>query len=524
MQILPTNEFLAKKLRLVNGNPFSETQAEEEDQLSKYFVDLSAFYKILDIDTGKRKSSILSASRGCGKSANRRNVERWLQHGPKQEHKIRWPWDSPVLVATYTDFSRLKTLVNGDFSKTRPEDHVKAILWVCVSCLLHYLDENWETYKSKNTSDWVISQLGYFLTNYTAKWADFNPPKDENLHLTSTINLTLNSFLDRACIFAYKANTLALGGTTGLLKAFKEVASAFGIKNIVVLVDGVDELELTGNDPQMGALLLKPLISERILMQLNGFYFKFFLPNEVVSELKKMPETRIGERIKFYEIIWDEASIQLLLSERLKAFSNGSLYDLGQFAAPDVTNVGQTLARVAQNNPRSLLKLSNFLLVHLEQSVLGAQSGDGPKDKSRLTKSQEPRITKLIVDAAVKSFENDRDDASAYITPEGSTTNVNIPLLSAHGWEITSNLIVVYKGKIVSSEKLDRKEYEVLSYLIRNIGQLVKREEIGKAVWKEKWMNKYDWVLNQAVLRLRKKIGANRIETVRGIGYVFRPD
>src|SRR5688572_27101328 len=143
MQILPTKEFLAKKLGLVD-NPFAETQAEEEEQLPKYFVDLPAFYKILDTDTGKPKSSILSANRGAGKSANRKNVERWLREGPKQGFAGNWPWVSPIFVVSYVDFTHLKSLVKNDFLKTRPEDHTNAILWACVSSLLSYLEKNWE--------------------------------------------------------------------------------------------------------------------------------------------------------------------------------------------------------------------------------------------------------------------------------------------------------------------------------------------------------------------------------------------
>ncbi len=166
MQKLPTNEFLARKLGLIRGNPFAETQAEDEEQLPKYFVDLPTFYQVLDIDMGKPRSSILSASRGCGKSANRRNVERWLKNGPKQGYKGKWVWESPVLVVSYTDFSRLKKkLVGGEFSKIQPEDHVAVVLWYCVSALLDYLEKIWDKGKPNEIPSWNIYQLGYFFLN-----------------------------------------------------------------------------------------------------------------------------------------------------------------------------------------------------------------------------------------------------------------------------------------------------------------------------------------------------------------------
>ncbi len=513
MQTLPTKDFLIKKLGLIRGNPFSDTQAEEEEQLSKYFVDLPAFYKILDIDMRKPKSSILSASRGCGKSANRRNVERWLTDGPKQGSKGKWAWKSPVLVVSYTDFSRLKILIDGDFSKTQPEDHVSTILWFCISSFLEYLAKIWTLDRPKEIPSWNIFQLGYFLVNYTTKWAHLkSTPKDANPDTVVSLNQNLDSFLYAVCQFAKNAEYLALGGASGLLQGFKDVTNAFGIRDIAILVDGVDELELTANNPRLGAVLLKSLIAERSLMQLDGVYFKFFLPSEVVFELKKMPEARIGERITVYEMLWDEISIRLLLTERLKAFSNGTLRDLGQIASVDVKDVSRSLAAYANNNPRNLIRLCNYLLIQLEQSI----------SKSQITeKNQKPKITRKIIDEAVKSFENDTMYFSTYSTLELKAGVEYVPLFSAFGWEVTHDLKVVHKGNIISAEKLDPKEYKIFSYLVEHAGEIVKREDLGEAVWKEKWVAKYGWVLNQTILRLRKKIGHGRIETVRGIGYKF---
>jgi DNA-binding response OmpR family regulator len=516
MQKLPTNEFLAKKLGLIRGNPFAETQAEDEEQLPKYFVDLPAFYQVLDVDMGKPRSSILSASRGCGKSANRRNVERWLKHGPKRGYKGKWVWEPPVLVVSYTDFSRLKKIVGGEFSKIQAENHVDAVLWFCVSSLLDYLVKIWDKGRPKEISNWIFYQLGYFLVNYSDKWASLgqaqpNSPPDTQVIL----NQDINSFLHTACSFWKNAEQISKSGASGLLNGFTEVARAFGIKEIAILVDGIDELDQTANDPKMGALLLKSLIAERALMQIDGFYFKFFFPSEVVFELMQMPETRLGDKISVSEMVWDEAYIKLLLAERLKAFSNGTLRDLGQITHKDVKNINNILTTHVNNNPRNLLKLCNFLLAHLEQSITSNQP-DGKKLK--------PKITDSIIDSAIKSFENDLIRTSSYSMPVSKRNEPNIPLFSAHGWEITHDLKVIRKGEIINQKKLDPKEYEILCYLIEHAGQMVKRDELGKAVWKEKWVSKYDWVLNQTILRLRKKIGHQRIETIRGLGYKFHLD
>lgn len=513
MQKLPTNEFLAKKLGLIRGNPFAETQAEDEEQLPKYFVDLPAFYQVLDIDMGRPRSSILSASRGCGKSANRRNVERWLKTGPKQGYKGKWVWKSPVLVVSYTDFSHLKKLVGGEFSKIQPEDHVNVVLWFCVSSLLDYLDKNWGKGRPKEFSSWNAYQLGYFLVNYTVEWAHLKHGQPNKIPDTQVfLKQDINSFLHAACRSWKNAEQISKRGASGLLNSFTEVTRAFGIKEIAILVDGIDELDQTANDPKMGALLLKPLISERVLMQIDGLYFKFFLPSEVVFELMQMPETRLGEKISVSEMVWDADSIKLLLAERLKSFSNGALRDLGQMTHKDVKNVNRILAAHVNNNPRNLLKLCNLILVHLEKNIL-SDHAEG--------KNLKPKITDSIIKSAIKSFDNDLIRTSTYSIPLSEKNEPSIPLFSARGWEITHELKVTRNGEYISQEKLDPKEYEVLCYLIEHVGQVVKRDDLGRAVWKDKWVSKYDWVLNQTILRLRKKIGHNRIETIRGLGYKF---
>jgi hypothetical protein len=512
MQTLPTKEFLVQRLKLVHGNPFSITLAEDDDQLPKYFVDLPAFYKVLDIDTEKPKSSILSASRGCGKSANRRNVERWLKQGPNKEYRGDWTWKMPILVVTYTDFTRLTRIADGDLSKLSAQNHVNSILWECVDALVEYLKESWQ--RIPDIPSWIISQLGYYLVNYSNRWSQLRDREPSTVAPLPSFNQSLAAFLDNACLYFHKANYLSASGCTGLLQGFQEVAFALGIQNIVVLIDGADELGLTANDPKMAATLLRPLIAERKLMQFDGFYFKFFLPEEVVTELQNMPETRLGEKMSYFEIEWDKDSIQSLLSQRLKAFSNNAYSALEQYTAPDVINITETLAFHAQNNPRNLLKLCHHLLVQLELNTPAREVGK---------KNTRPLITKSILDAAVTSFEKEVVQKSAYSMSKSGEIRESRLLISIDNWQISADLKVFYDGKLLNTEKLDPKEYEVLNYFLAHPNQLLMRDEIGQVIWKEKWVKKYDWVLNQTILRLRKKIGSKKIETVRGLGYIFHP-
>ena len=79
--------------------------------------------------------------------------------------------------------------------------------------------------------------------------------------------------------------------------------------------------------------------------------------------------------------------------------------------------------------------------------------------------------------------------------------------------------IVTVDGK---NADLSMKEFELLEYLMSNIGVALSREKILNNVWN------YDYygdsrTIDSHIKKLRKKLGkkGNHIETVRGLGYKF---
>ena len=79
----------------------------------------------------------------------------------------------------------------------------------------------------------------------------------------------------------------------------------------------------------------------------------------------------------------------------------------------------------------------------------------------------------------------------------------------------TVSKTVSKSGKLV---RLSRKEYALLEYLAHNQGRVVSKEQIINHVWdfdSEILPN----TVEVFVRSLRKKLGPNAIETVRGFGY-----
>ena len=63
------------------------------------------------------------------------------------------------------------------------------------------------------------------------------------------------------------------------------------------------------------------------------------------------------------------------------------------------------------------------------------------------------------------------------------------------------------------------KELEILKYLFLNEGRVLKREQIIENVWKESEEIPFDRVIDVYIKELRKKLGLDCIQTVRGVGY-----
>lgn len=79
---------------------------------------------------------------------------------------------------------------------------------------------------------------------------------------------------------------------------------------------------------------------------------------------------------------------------------------------------------------------------------------------------------------------------------------------------------VACDGRIIA---LTLREFDVLRYLMQHAGHVVSREMLTKDVWDEtERATPLDNVIDVHMARLRKKLDADVIETVRGVGFVLR--
>ena len=85
----------------------------------------------------------------------------------------------------------------------------------------------------------------------------------------------------------------------------------------------------------------------------------------------------------------------------------------------------------------------------------------------------------------------------------------------------TDNMTVKKDGKNIFVTKT---EFQILSTLIRNNGAIVSRSTLLQNIWDDNGNFIDDNTLSVHISRLREKIGAQKIVTIRGVGYRLEND
>lgn len=80
----------------------------------------------------------------------------------------------------------------------------------------------------------------------------------------------------------------------------------------------------------------------------------------------------------------------------------------------------------------------------------------------------------------------------------------------------TNNMTVKKNGKVIFVTKT---EFQILSTLVRNNGIIVTRSVLLQNIWDDAGDYIDDNTLSVHISRLREKIGAQHIKTIRGVGY-----
>jgi len=484
-------------LKLVGfkANPFGSREAESESaELGQYFVEYPYFDEVLGSGLQPR-TTFLFADRGCGKSANRCMIEEYCR-SQKTEGNI--------LVIPYKDFRALLQAVGGDPARVTQRMHIHEILRQGVVGLLDHLHRHPQLTQRlyrKNQPRWValtpptyltpvfvnrlLRQVGGLSAGLTAArlqeavrgqaWEGLsNMAKGEARVTVQLLALLLNA--------PTTPDAEPTPSPVEQLEEFIELLQFLGFNAVYILVDRVDELPETAKTPQAGVDLLRPLINDLALLELQHLAFKYFLPTEMQPAVEAA--TRI-DRIIFRHVTWSDSDLQRLLETRLKAFSDNSISSLDQLSDIGLKDIDGLLIEQAVGSPRNLIRLGE--LVFSEHC-------------------------RLLADERV---EINADDWKRSLRRYWSELGLNMD-------HTTGRVIVA--GRELPPNELTPREYDVLQFLYEHAGRLCTKDEIAYDIYGTKAGAKVSGdAIDKAVSRLRKKIEPSDdplfIVTIPGKGY-----
>lgn len=353
----------------LDGDPFAHTNADEEDRLSEYFIPPPYFTTAFG-NPEHPKTFVIFAPRGGGKSAQRRMMEE--RSG-----------ENDILPITYDQF---------EFAEIQHASEIKlyhhlqriiriALMGVLVSihsepALIERLQKHdreilvrLSAEHLKGVSEYGLKKAVDSLKSLKDKvqdfWNEWLPAIGPGLSILikKLTNIDLDSF-DKYD----KANLIESTYLKYELELIINIARKLGFKAIYVLIDRVDEAELTGNDAPASFDLVKPLLKDLHLLEFDGLAFKFFLWDQLEPAYLEIART---DRIRHETLEWTEVMLRDLWQKRLRAFSSGKLSSLNEKSEPVGDFLIDELALIfANHSPRDMIRIGAQIISEQQEIEL----------------------------------------------------------------------------------------------------------------------------------------------------------
>ncbi len=340
-------------------NPFQHTNADNEfDILDKYFIPPDYFEDIWG-NPMQPVSNIVYAPRGAGKTAQRIMLEKKAQmaenvlaityasHDLTKYRSVdeitmvyHYEYLNRLLLISF--FSRLSDLDNFDFKKEFDSTERQFIYKLCKI----YLFNTPNSFPKQ-----AINSLKTMQDKMKDIWNNFKEPISQIIKEISKnkgVEIDLSKIdIDNKLALSHKDNFFNM---TSFLKKI-------GIDSIYILIDRIDEQDLTGNDPKLSYKFISPLIKDLDLIETPGLGFKFF----IWDALKKYCELDARpDRIFSYDLIWSYDRLHELLDKRIKVYTNNQRFKFRYFF-----NHKKYLGRIvlfSSGSPRDCLRICGRLL------------------------------------------------------------------------------------------------------------------------------------------------------------------
>jgi hypothetical protein len=354
------------------GDPFESTNADQEPNLDSYFVPPPYFPTVVG-DPDSPQSHVVLAPRGGGKTAQRRMVEQ------------KSAADGDFLCITYDRFDQL-----DDFKVSQASwaYHVNQLCRLMLfGLLVKFEDDPDLAYLLSDRQKQVLKfQVSRFLGSLSAE------------EVGAAVD-SLKNFGDKAHDFWHKYGGPVAVLTAAILKKMGfdgvelpkdlaeesrrddnlrfhfdqllAIAQQVGFKSTYLLVDKVDELSLTSNSADASFEFIKSLLTDLPTLESSGVAFKFFLWDKY-EDAYRAGGSR-PDRIPIFTLKWSIAELEIMLTQRLRAYSHDQIDSLNQLtAAGSGINLHRLVCILATGSPRDMIRLGKRIFA--EETRAGVSS------------------------------------------------------------------------------------------------------------------------------------------------------
>lgn len=346
-------------------DPFASWDADEEDRLEDYFI-RPPFFNAVFSEPHKASVAIVFAPRGGGKSALRRMIE---IESPANE----------ILCITYAKFpTDRKKLSDIDL-----EYHLENIVILILVGLVGYLvSEDRRKHLSADSRKTLYWLLRKHLSGL--QQAELRKAISEIRSMSQTSREWWNSTIKVANplvqtvaaalaipaleLTQFDNDKIDLGPLSEQLRFLSDIAIESGAKSTYILIDRIDENDLTGNDSVKAFEFISSLLKNLNVLQTPGIGFKVFLWNLLKTRFRE--ECR-EDRMKTFNLDWKNDQIKEMMASRISAYSNGKHNTLDSLVKCERSDgLDDLVAFLAQGSPRNAIRICQEILA--QQSEMDA--------------------------------------------------------------------------------------------------------------------------------------------------------
>ncbi|MFL5386726.1 MAG: P-loop ATPase, Sll1717 family [Longimicrobiaceae bacterium] len=367
----------------LSAHPFGTGDAKDEENLQEVFLEPPYFGDILG-DPANPKSTIVHGQRGDGKSAAREmifaalndprfrriivNYDRFDHFSREQARNANL--ESHLMPITFHILNRI--LLDGEidahpFSGLSQSERAD-LTWLLLRFTPSDLKDQYErrlqgiyhiAFPSKSSKRFFRKTFGSIGRYLKRKRFEMEQSHDTASAPVELVKALLILISPRIPI----SGKLGDRSVFDLFVRLRDLSLRLGYRDIVILIDNLDEAECTSDDLELTATLFRPLLASLQFLKLDKVATKLFIPSDVRNFIGSALRT---DRLTTRVIEWSDQMLEQLVNKRLIALSGGRLTSLQPLVDSDYwSEFHRELFIAAAKNPRNLIRILGYIVAEM---------------------------------------------------------------------------------------------------------------------------------------------------------------